>query len=154
MPHAVLGGRRSGRGGSRAIVEVRAAANNLDAEFRQQFFDPRVEFAFAEIATGAVVAQVIGVLKLVGGDDDVADCRCGVASSRASASSLRGTLALSPVTRDRAITERLARSRATTVLSIPPLNAPPSQAVRRGLPVACRACRQFVQSLRLHSHHT
>jgi len=102
------GGVRPGRKSPRSS-RFAPLQNNLDAEFRQQFFDPRVEFAFAEIARVPVVAQVNGVLKLVGGDDDVGGCRCGVRVRRASASSLRRYAGAIARDRARAITERLAR---------------------------------------------
>src|SRR5262245_38011817 len=55
------------------VVEVGPAADRANAERRQQFGDGVVQLAFAVVAARAVVAQVVGILELVGADDLVAN---------------------------------------------------------------------------------
>ena len=69
----MLGGRFQAGAIIALIVEVGAAANHFRAQFRQQCLDLAVKLALAVIAARAVVADIVGVLKLVGGNDPVAD---------------------------------------------------------------------------------
>ncbi len=69
----MLGRRLQARAVVALIVEVGAAANHLDAQLRQQCLDLTIKLALAVIAARAVVANVIWILKFIGGNDAVAD---------------------------------------------------------------------------------
>ena len=55
------------------VVEVGPATDDAHAQPRQQRLDARVQLVLAVVAAAAVVAEVIGVVELLGGDDLVAD---------------------------------------------------------------------------------
>src|SRR4029077_7997913 len=55
------------------IVKVRAAADHIDAQLRQERLDLTLKLALAVIAARAVVADVIGILKFFCRDDMVAN---------------------------------------------------------------------------------
>ena len=119
---AVFRGRLQARPIVALVVEVGAAANHVHAQTRQQRLDATIQLALAVIAAGTVVADVIRVGELGGGDDEMtdADLLCqppGVLDFGARHAGAVGGDG------DGVVAERRKAAWATTVLSMPPLKA-------------------------------
>ena len=124
----MLGRRRQAGAIVAQVVEVGPAANDGVAQLGQQRLDSGVQFALAEIAAGAVVADVIRIGEFARADDDVPDAdlrgeTAGVGEFR------RATLGLSAVTATAWSPSASRAALATTVLSTPPLNATATRAI-------------------------
>src|SRR5262245_34497176 len=73
MPHTVLSGGNQARSIIAEIIDIGAAANDLETHFIAKGGDPFVQFALAMIATAAVVAGIVGVSEFVCADNKVTD---------------------------------------------------------------------------------
>ena len=73
MADTLLGRSRQSRPIIAEVVKIRPAHDDRMAEFRQEPFDAGIKFGFAEVTAPAIVLQVVRIVELVGGDNEMAN---------------------------------------------------------------------------------